>query len=149
NADSVMYIMFKDTTYRFTFDSDPAQDGSVFFLNSRGCVNQRTWAKISGTVFIMDKLGIYALADGGVQDIGTPIRDVFNRLAPGDYKIDWTYSDYFHVIADMENTVVRFFVSLNGPGLPRHALCFNYLKNQWWLEEFSFPITSSTLWRTD
>ena len=147
NGDSFLYVAFKEFIYRLTFDADPALDGSIYYHGNRGCINQRCWLKVGGTIVGLDQTGIWSMEGSNQSEIAGPVRDLFTRAAAGDYKIDWTMADYFHAVLDSENQVLRFFVSLSGPTLPRHALCYSIYNQQWWIEEYSFPITGSTLWR--
>lgn len=143
-AASFLYLAFADALYRFSFDSDPSRDGSGYRIATRGCTNQRTWARVNETFYLLDRQGIYRLSGGDTEELALSIRDLFDREAAGEFKIDWTHSQFFHAVLDFEETTVRFYVSLSGPSLPRHALCFNYLLSQWWIEEFPFPVTAST-----
>src|SRR5207237_1143112 len=131
-ADSFQYICFRNATYRFTYSDDPAEDGNASLVAYRGSINNRTWARIGETLYVMDHLGIYAMSQGA-QEAAFPVRDLFSLQSTGAFKIDWTMAEHFHAVADPENASVYFFVSLGGPVLPRFAICYNYLTQQFWL----------------
>lgn len=149
SAESYLYVAFRESLYRISFSVDPSTDGDVSLVTFRGCVNQRAWVKLAGDIFCLDHLGLYKLSDGGVEELANPIRDLFSKQAGGTFKIDWTRQEFFHACADPENQTIRFYVSLTGPTLPRHAICYSLLMRQFWIEEYPFPIAASALLQTD
>ncbi len=147
---SFLYILCRRHTYRITFQDDPTQDGFVFFATGRGCVNKRSWVLVDETAYLMDEAGIYSLGGGqDVQDVSLAIQDLFEtgpaRLRP--YKIHWAAARYFHAVYDPGQKVVRWFVTLSGQDLPRHALCLDLGRQGWWIEEFPFAVSSSCVFR--
>lgn len=138
-----LYVLERRHIYRFTFQSDPARDGFVFLSALRGCVNNRCWVIAEDTAYMLDEQGVHAF--GGGQDavaISTPIQDVF-RQDGEPFRINWAGKDFFHAALYADQEVVRWFVNLSGSYLPRHALCYHYRSQAWWIEEYPFPIASS------
>ena len=39
-------------------------------------------------------------------------------------------------------------MALNGSGFPRHALCYQYVLNRWWIEEYPWDVGTSSAWPT-
>lgn len=145
-TDSFLYVMFRRESFRFMFTQDPGLDGEVSSFAHRGCVSQRTWCKLGEAIYVLDHLGIWRLDGGAGVEIAQAIRDMWSMQIPSDFKVHWGSSEYFHAASDHENQVVRFFVTLGGPGLPRHAICYSALLNQWWIEQYPYPISSSLSW---
>jgi hypothetical protein len=73
-----------------------------------------------------------------VQDLFWPDRPA---LGP---RINWSQQRYFHGVHKKEEGTIRWFVALSGSYLPRHALCYNYVAKQWWIEEYPFYLGAST-----
>lgn len=142
-ASSFLYIFQRRSAWRFTYQRDPARDAAVFRAFRRGILNQRVWAQQADRTFAMDEAGIYLFDNSEqVQDISAPIRDVFwSEDSP--WRINWSSSQWFHCLHDQPKSIVRWFVCLGYNGLPRHALVFNYLLQQWWVEEYPWPIGAS------
>lgn len=141
---SFIYVVCARHIYRFTFQEDPAIDGYVFLnVDGRGCLNNRTWCEVEGSLYMMDEQGMHVF-DGSqeVQSVSAPIQDLF-RKDDGIYAINWRAAPYFHCAHYSQQETVRWFVSLQGDYLPRHALCFNYRLKRWWIEEFSIGVGAS------
>lgn len=142
-AASFLYVGFQDALYRLSFDQDPRLDGSAFRVASRGCVNGRTWARVNEAFYVLDRQGVYRLEGDATEEVAMPLHDLWDREAAGEYKIDWSQEKFFHGALDHEDHTLRFYVSLTGPTLPRHAVCYNYVSGAWWIEEYPFPVTCS------
>lgn len=143
---SFLYILERRHIYRFTFQSDPGVDGYVFLnVAGRGCLNHRTWVDVNGTLYMLDEQGVFRF-DGSpdIQPLSMPIQDVF-RSQEGTYAINWQAAEYFHAVHYAQQEAIRWFVSLGGDYLPRHALCFNYRLQRWWIEAFPAPVGASCL----
>jgi hypothetical protein len=142
---SFLYILEKRHVYRYTFQQDPAKDGFSFLSAQRGCVNQRCWAVVDGTCYMLDHAGVHAF-DGGedTDPVSGPIQQLFMPYGndPGQ-KINWNASEWFHCVYSPAESVVRWFVALSGEYLPRHALCYQYRDKRWWVEEYPRPVGSS------
>jgi len=58
--------------------------------------------------------------------------------------INWKAAEHFHAVYNFQEATIRWFVALAGEHLPRHALCFSIQNPQWWIEEYPYPIGSSS-----
>lgn len=149
---SFLYILCRRHNYRLTFQENPIRDGFVFFVNARGCINKHCWALVDDMAYLLDETGCYSF-DGGqeIEEISAPIQDIFeggrDRLRP--YKIHWPASRWFHCVYDPGQKVVRWFVSLAGQEIPRHAIAFELSRKGWWIEEFPFPVGASCVFHLD
>lgn len=142
-----LYVIEKFHIYRFTFQEDPAKDGTAFSSANRGCVNQRCAVVLDGTAYMLDRRGVYAFAtDESVQPISDAIQDLF-RPDTDTTKINWASEQWFHGSVYPGQDVIRWFVTLSGETTPRHALCYNYRAQRWWIEEYPFPIGASEVVR--
>lgn len=143
---SFLYVLKRQHIYRISAQSDPAVDGFIFLSLGRGCVNHRCWVIAEDQAYLMDELGAYRFTGGNTAEvISTQIQDFFRRQASW---INWQASRFFHASWSPMEETIRWFVALRSDYLPRHALCFAYKLNYWWIEEFPAPIGSSHLGRT-
>jgi hypothetical protein len=140
---SFLYILERRHIYRFTYQSDPAKDGFVFLSATRGCINNRCWVRVEGAAYMLDEAGIHLFQAGQSEPLSVPIRGLFNVDPDSPARINWSASRYFHAAHSPAEEVIRWFVALSGHYLPRHALCYDYRQQRWWIEEFSVPIGSS------
>jgi hypothetical protein len=142
---SFLYVLERKHVYRYTFRQDPALDGNIYPAISRGCVNQRCYVAVEGMSYLMDRDGIYSF-DGGNEatPISQPIQDLF-RPESDVFRINWSAQAFFHAAHFPGQETVKFFVALSGERYPRHALCYSYRQQGWWIEEFPFQVPSSTL----
>lgn len=140
---SFLYFLERRHVYRFTFQSDPATDGYVFLSTaSRGCVNNRSWVIIEDVCYMLDEQGVHAFSGGkSSEPVSTPIQDIFRK--DGVFRVNWSASVNFHAAHSPAEEVIRFFVSLDGHYLPRHALAYQYRTKRWWIEEYDLPIGAS------
>lgn len=150
STQSFLYIMQRRHIYRLTFLQDPQIDGGVFLAARRGCVNNRSWVSVDGFIYCLDDRGIYKF-DGSdnTEDISWSIQDLFYfDREPGELRINWRASRFFHACHDRHDATIRWFVALSGSRLPRHSLCYNYASPQWWIEEYPFPCGDSAFMKT-
>lgn len=125
--------------------SDPAEDGFAWPIATRGAVNNRCYAIVGETVYMLDTDGIYAFSgNGDVQPSSLPIQNIF-RPSDSPYMINWQGAQWFHCSQFPNQETIRWFVTLSGHQYPRHAIVYNYRTNRWWIEEFNRPITSSVV----
>lgn len=143
---SFLWIFKRKRTYRMTAQSDPTTDGFIFYALGRGCINHRCWVVVEENLYLMDEGGIYRTGGGDdAEQLSTPIQNLFRRDAAG--AINWSASRFFHCCYSPAEETIRWFLTLRGSYLPRHALCLHYKSSKWWLEEYPVPIGSSTLGR--
>lgn len=135
---SMLYVLMERSIYRWTFQINPDVDGALYLNGTRGCVNNRCWCRVDGMAFIMDRQGVYVFTGGSPDPISADIQDYFR---PGG--INWSHSKWFSAAAYPGKETVKFFVCLDGSVRPRHALCYNYRRGGWWVEEYPWMIGAS------
>lgn len=141
-----LFIICRHHIYRFTYQDSPNDDGAVFQSSHRGCVNARCWAVADGTAFMIDGSGAHAFDGGESTSISEPIQDVFRPGRGPGLRINWNADQsLWHAAHDPTNDTIRWFVSMSGHREPRHALCYDYRRTRWWIEEYPFVVTSSTV----
>jgi hypothetical protein len=138
-----LYILERRHVYRLTFHADPGTDGAVFLAGLRGCVNNRCWVIVGDTAYLLDEQGVHAF-DGEQSDpVSSPIRLLFQPGGGGVLEVNWKAAEFFHAVHHAPQETIRWYVSLAGERLPRHALCYAYQLKRWWVEEFAAPIGAS------
>lgn len=141
---SFLYILKRNSLHKFTGQSDPAADGTIFYANNRGCVNCRCWQIVNGTAYLLDEKGIYSFSGGGYETVSERIRLLFAGNN-SNYEIQWSSSRFFHSVHDPADGTIRWFVTMGGGYLPMHAICLNYAEGRFWVERFYRPVGCSTL----
>jgi len=141
--DSFIYFIEAKHIYRFTFQNDPAVDGYVYLGVNRGCVNNRCWVLVDGMAYMLDYSGVHAF-DGSeeAKSVSDPIQTLFYE-SEGSARIHWPASELFHAANYPDERIIRWFVAMAGEYAPRHALCYAYDSNSWWIEEYDRPVGSS------
>ena len=143
--DGQFFVAFEQATYRHTFAFDPAPspsgDGRAGVAVPRGMVSSRSWASVDDNAWVMDRQGIYIFDGDALVQVSEQIKTLFTGM-DGD-AINWENRKWFHAAHFAAERTVRFFVTLDGGPYPRHALCCNVDQRMWWIEEYSWPITSS------
>ncbi len=140
---SFLYILESRHIYRFSFQDDPGRDGFIFLTSVRGCVNQKCWVLVEDVAYMLDEAGIHAFSGGQESEpISTTIQGLF-RNSDSPYRVQWQARRWFHAANNPTQETIRWFVTLEGDGLPRHAIAYNYRTKRWWLEEYPFPVGSS------
>lgn len=142
--DRVVYLCGENRIWRLTFQEEPSKDGAQVFGPQRGLINHRCAVGVEDTRYLLDRQGIYQMEGGNITPISTGIHDLFDQERPGKWKINWKWSKYFHAVHDQEHETIQWFVSLGGR-YPRHAICYQYRTERWWLDEYPFAVTSSAL----
>jgi hypothetical protein len=141
---SFLYILERRHIYRLTFLTDPAVDGAIFLSSRRGCLNQRMWVQAEATAYMFDDLGVHAFSGGNSQAISDPIQDLWRGNSDSPWVINWNADpSLWSCSCNPQHTTVRFFVALTGSRYPRHALCYNYRNNRWWIEEYQRPVCAT------
>lgn len=134
-----LFLLFSRHIYRFSYQLSPNDDYNVSKTVSRGCVNQRCWVRVEDVVYMLDREGMHVFQgghDGGrTEHISEQIQDYFR-----DGRIRWTEQRWFFVSHSPTEEVVRFHVSLGEAYLPRHALCYQYRHNAWFLETYPYGL---------
>ncbi len=142
---SFLYILEKEHIYRFTFKDDPGVDGAIFLTSQRGCLSQRMFAQAEDIAYMLDEQGIHAFSGGQSEPISQPIQDIFRDDTDSPLRIDWDADQTLWSCSYSEvHATIRWFVAMTGTRYPRHAICYNYREQRWWIEEYKRPICSST-----
>lgn len=141
---SFLFVMESRQIWRFTFYSDPALDGKPFQSSKRGCVNNRCWVVVDDNALMLDYQGVHLFDGGSSQSVSDDIFGIFAG-ADGAYGINWNAQRWFHAVHSASQATVRWFVAMSGEYLPRHAICYAYREQRWWIEEYAFPIGSSCI----
>jgi hypothetical protein len=143
NLDTYLLIFCKSKLFRLTFGSSPDTDGSIYPASyTRGALNQKCIVTMGAAAVAMDRLGVYTYLEGKEEAISLQINSLFEG-SNKNYDINWKYSRFFHAVHISSKSTIRWFVVMGAGRYPRHALCYNYQTNAWWIEEFSVPIMSS------
>lgn len=148
-----LWILEQSHIYQFNFTLDPNRDGDYKPVSNRGCVNQRCAVQIQSVCLMLDRTGIHVFrgmlprneyqVNSTPDHLSVPIGDVF-RFEGSGLRINWDADKCFwHAAHNKELMTVRWHVTMQGYYLPQHAICYNYLMDVWWIEEYPFPITSS------
>ena len=140
---SFLFIAKRRRMFRFSADADPRVDGFVFDSVDRGCVNHRAWVRAGDVVYVLDEQGVYQFDGRSAEELSIPIQDLFRGHNQDGLRINWACARFFHAVASPHESVVRFFVTINGNYLPRWALCYAYDRQRWWLEHYPYPIGDS------
>lgn len=145
--DSFLYVLKTRHVYRVTAQSDPANDAYIFLACPRGCVNDRSWVVADEVAYLLDEGGVYAF-DGSdsARNVSTPVQTFFRQTGTGA-RINWRAQRFFHASHSPGEETIRFFVTLTGEYLPRHALCYAYRLDRWWLEEYPTRVGCSAIGR--
>lgn len=147
---SFLYVLERSHIHRFTFQEDPAEDGAVFLVAYRGCINNRCWVIVEDSIYMLDQRGIH-LYDGvrSSRPISLPIQELFRSGGDTEYRINWSASKWFHAAHYPAQETVRWFVALSGSYLPRHAICYHYRLDRFWIEEYTTQVGDSVLANID
>jgi hypothetical protein len=142
---SFLYILERRHVYRLTFQQDPLDDGYVFLSCNRGCVNGRCFAVVDEAAYLLDEAGIYQFSGSRqVEPVSAPIQDLFDPTnARARYRLRFESAKWWHCVYDPGLQVVRWFVTLAGTGVPRHALAMDIATRRWWVEEYPVPVGAS------
>jgi hypothetical protein len=126
--------------YRLSYVAQPVIDASIDLVGYRGVLNSRCWAVMAGVAFLVDGFGMYAF-DGNAEEPVSVAIDNYWR----DNLIDFSQSDKFHVQADMNSRLVRFFYCRAGDTATTRALCYSASTKAWWEETFPTAVTATCL----
>lgn len=150
-----MWILKSRSIKQFTYTVDPLRDGNIDPAANRGCVNARCAVMVQNNCLMLDRVGIHVFK-GNMQrynyqagdtenHLSLPVGDLF-RLEGTGIRLNWKANkDLWHAVHCQEMHTVRWHVALQGYRKPYHAICYDYLSNRWWLEQYPIPITSSCL----
>lgn len=136
------YAVMQRHLYRLMWAKQPKIDVNPSLSVSRGAFNNRCWASIEDTAYLMDEYGIYAFSGGSIQPIGAAVQNYWR-----DGLIDFAKSPFFLVRAFPKDETVKFFFSLvsDTNALPQRAFCYNYRFQRWSEEWYPFGVGAASL----
>jgi hypothetical protein len=145
--DSFVFVLENRNIWKITIQADPARDGFSFNQTARGCVNNRCHVQVEGHAYMLDEYGIHKFDGGKSVPISTPIQPIFQQgIAGTSVQVNWSADKrLWHAAHDPVREVIRWFVAMSGHRQPRHAICYEYRLDRWWIEEYPYPITSSAV----
>lgn len=141
-----LYVLEQRHIYKETFLEGPQQDGAVFKASDRGCINNRCWILVDNVAYLLDEQGIHKfVGNNDDQPVSVPIQDIFriDQLSAAGFRVNWRASRWFHAVHYRARETIRWFVNLEGEGLPQHAICFHYRLQRFWIESYAAPIGGS------
>lgn len=146
NYGDALYITKTKRIYRFNFSEDPGIDGQISLAANRGCINNRCAVSVEGACYMLDREGIHAFTGGpSPQHITLPVADLFREGTDG-YRINFDADTcLWHAILHQETSCIKWYVTLAGDSHPQHAICYDYRRSRFWIEEYPRPISSSCL----
>lgn len=143
---SFLWIFKRRRTYRLTAQTDPGDDGFLFFAIGRGCVNHRCHVVVDEQLYSLDEGGVFRTGGGDTTEhLSDPIQNLLRKNELGS--VNWAASRYFHCSHSPAEEQIRWFVAFRGEYLPRFALCYHYKSGKWWIEEYAVPIGCSVIGR--
>lgn len=151
---NALWILKRRSVYMFNYTTNPGRDGDYKPVTSRGCLSQNLAIAVQGRCYMLDRSGIHIVKppqnrydytfDSVPDHASAAIDDLFRSETDGmkiNFKADpcqWSSAE------SPEQKTIRFFIPMNGDYLPRHAICHNYQRNSWWVEEYPFYITAAS-----
>lgn len=138
------YLTKRRSLHRIAFEYTDLSVPTAFPVVKRGAASQGCCVEADGVLFILDELGIHAFDGNGTQHISGPIQDLWRPDGDG-FRIFWGHACRFHGVHTPDRHLIRWFVTLSDVERPRHAICFHYRLQRWWIEEFPTAITASVL----
>jgi hypothetical protein len=142
-----LYVLKTRNIYRFSFSEDPAIDGEIYpACKGRGCINQSCAVTVEGACYMLDREGIHAFTGGpNPSQVSGPITDLWREDTDG-LRLNWNaHTCMWHAVVHQEIGTIKWYVALAGSLYPRHAICYDYRKQRFWIEEYPRPITASCM----
>ena len=142
---SFLYILEKRHIYKLTFEAEPT-DARVWLTTRRGCLNDRCHVQVEDTAYMLDEVGLHKFDGQTSETISDPIQNLFQQIGIGDLQVNWNADQrYWHAAQDPVRDTIRWFIAMTGSQYPRHAICYDYRRDRFWIEEYPFVMTSSTI----
>lgn len=139
--DNALYVACERALYRIIYSVRPEADAVVRSVARRGLPNNSCWVPFDRVVFCLDQRGVWAFDGNSVEDVSEAVRGVFDGT--GERHINWNYTEYFHACPFPDQSVIKWFVVMDGGHYPRHALCYSLRSKRWWIEEYPQPVLAS------
>lgn len=141
-----LYILKERHLYKFAYREDPGRDGYVFPVIARGCVNNRCYAQVEARYLVLDEMGVYSFDGDTIEPVSAAVQSLFKPDGNTAYQVDWTTDrTLWSCVQDPAREVVRWFVDFVGLPTLTYAICYDYRRQAWWLEQYPEAITSSWL----
>lgn len=152
--DNSLWVLKLNSIYMFNMTLDPNRDGDYKPVTKRGCINARCAVQIQNLCIMLDRTGLHAFrgalarreyqVNSTPDHLSKPIGDLF-RFESTWLKLNFDSDTcLWHGVAYDELQTVRYFVTMQGYDLPMHAVCYDYLMDRAWVEEYPIPIGCST-----
>lgn len=147
-----IYILKTRHIYMVAQGADPLRDSEIKPFAGRGCLSARLAVAVDHhDCYMLDRQGIHKFTPrfhvvySQDEQQSIPVADLFREET--DWKrINWRADPcLWHGIHMEELSLIRFYVAMDDNELPSHAICFDYRKNRWWVEDFPLAITTSAL----
>jgi hypothetical protein len=135
---SQLLVAQQSHLYSLQYVAQPVLDASLRLVAYRGILNNACWDVIGGVVFLVDSYGMYAFDGQSEQAVSVAVDDYWR-----DKVIDFSQSALFHVVADLQEKVVRFFYCQSTDSQPTRALCYSVATKAWWEETYPSAITAA------
>ena len=140
-------VLFEHRIYSIAYVANPLKDGHIRRTAWRGCLNQRCFQVVDESAYVMDSEGVYVFNGQSVEDVSGMIQPLFGGTS--DWSLNKMSFENAHSVRDPSEKTIRWFVCLGGFRYPKHALCFQYEHQRWWIEEYEHPIPSSAVGKID
>lgn len=124
--------------YSLNYVAQPVLDASISLVAYRGVLNNSCWAVLGGIAFLVDSYGMYAYDGNSEISLSDPVEDYWR-----DGVIDFSKQALFHVSADHNAKVVRFYYCRAADSATVRALCYCAATKAWWEEEYQDAVTAA------
>lgn len=124
--------------YALNYVAQPVLDASIALVAYRGVLNDTCWAVLGGIAFLVDSYGMYAYDGSSATPLSEPIEDYWR-----DGVIDFSKRSLFHVSADNNAKIVRFYYCRSSDSETVRALCYCVATKAWWEEEYQEAVTAT------
>ena len=141
---SYLYIIERRHISQFTFKAVPGRDGFIFLKSHRGCISNRCYSIVEDAVYMLDESGVHRFDGDNSTHISAKVNNIFNDPTY-PYTLDWGSSNvsHWHSVQDTAEENVRWFVDFVGKPRLTHALCYDYRRDRWWIEQYPEAIIAS------
>jgi hypothetical protein len=134
---SQLLVAQQSHLYSLTYVAQPIIDASLRLVAYRGVLNNACWDVMGGVCFLVDSYGMYAFDGQSEQAVSTAVDNYWR-----DGIIDFSKADKFHVAADLQSKIVRFFYCASSDSEPTRALCYCIATKAWWEETYATAVTA-------
>lgn len=131
---AALYVYQTKHLYKVTFARQPQIQANVTLVASRGCVNQRCYQQYEGSLYALDRAGVWQYDIGsGWAPLSPPLQDIFR-----DGDLDWSKSRWWWSVVNPEEETIRWFVNYSDANYtkPNRALVYHLRHKAWWTESY-------------